>query len=171
MTSAVRPLYRFASDDGRFGVSLTGDSVRIMVTKAQASGDRETGGILIGCYNERHDTAIVTRIDGPPPDSRASRTRFSRGVKGLSDLLGRMWARPIRTFYLGEWHVHPFSDAERSPIDDDTMRKPELHDGFGCPVPVLIILGGNPKDEWALRAWAYLGQCEAIPLLEQDISR
>lgn len=164
----IKPLYRFISVDRRYGIALPAHSVRAMLAHAHASGTRETGGILIGCYNEGNDTAIVTRADGPPPDSRASHTRFRRGVQGLTDLLGRMWTRPIRTYYLGEWHFHPFSNAERSSVDDDTMWDPELRDGFGCPIPVLVILGGDPEGEWSLRAWAYPNRHQPISLLERE---
>lgn len=167
----MKPIYRLTSNDGRYGVALNAELVRTMLTKARASGQLETGGILIGYYNEHHNMAIVTRVDGPPSDSQASPTRFWRGVQGLNDLLNRMWTRPIRTYYLGEWHFHPFANAERSPIDDSTMQNLELRDSFGCPVPVLVILGGDPESEWSLRAWAYPGKLEPIPLLEQEISR
>lgn len=165
----IKPLYRFISVDGRYGIALPAHSVRAMLAHAHASGRRETGGILTGCYNELHDTAIVVHADGPPHDSQASRTRFQRGVQGLADLLDRMWKRPIRTYYLGEWHFHPFSSAERSSVDDDTMWDPELRDSFRCPIPVLVILGGDPEGEWSLRAWAYPNRHEPISLLEQKI--
>lgn len=167
----IKPIYQFASSDRHYGVALNAELVRTMLTKAQASRRLETGGILIGYYNERHNTAIVTRVVGPPSDSQASPTRFWRGVQGLNDLLSRMWTRPIRTYYLGEWHFHPLANAERSPIDDGTMQNLDLRDGFGCPVPVLVILGGDPEGEWSLRAWVYPSKLEPIPLLEQEISR
>jgi len=162
----VKPLYTFVSHDHRYGVALPQSVVQDMLIQARASNSLETGGILIGTYNERHDTALVSRADGPPPDSKATSHRFWRGVQGLAEALQRRWSRPIRTFYLGEWHYHPFSSPERSALDDATMVDTGLHSGFGCEVPVLVILGGDPGGAWTLRAWAYPNSHMPTALLE-----
>lgn len=151
----MKPLYRFRSDDGRFGVALPVEAVRRMLAEARAAGGSETGGILVGLYNEALDTAIVTQAETPPPDSTGTRSSFLRGVAGVRERLGQLWKRPVRTYYLGEWHVHPGFSPEKSADDDATMLRGGLREAFNCAVPILVILGGEPTAEWSLRAWAY----------------
>lgn len=160
-------LYRFRSQDGRYGLTLPSPAVTGMRREAQNATGRETGGILVGLYSASLDTAIVTSVEVAPVDSAASRSSFSRGVSGIQTLLNRLWHQPVRTYYLGEWHVHPGFSPEKSAQDDATMQSGRLHDAFHCAVPVLVILGGDPSAIWTLRAWAYPQGQTSVPLREQ----
>ena len=90
----------------------------------------------------------MTEVTGPPLDSRRFPSSFIRGIKGLTARLRREWQQG--TYYVGEWHFHP----RGSPTPSDTDRKqieafaadPDLR----CPLPVLIVLGGDPKSKWSL---------------------
>ncbi len=48
-----------------------------------AAHDKETGGILIGRYNQDHDCALISAVTPPPKDSRHESARFIRGTYGL----------------------------------------------------------------------------------------
>ena len=78
------------------------------------SGRVETGGVLIGRYNRERNMATVTRVCGPPPDSRKGRNTFVRGTQGLQHLINRLWH--VNEYYLGEWHYHPEGTAHPSPL-------------------------------------------------------
>ena len=77
----------FRSTDGRFRLFIGADPLAHILDLCLASYPLETGGVLIGHYNETLDTAIVTRVTGPPPDSRRRRTAFYRGTQGLQEFL------------------------------------------------------------------------------------
>lgn len=163
----MKPLYRFRSDDGRFGLALPAEVVRRMLAEARAVGGTETGGILVGLYNDALDTACVTMAEPPPTDSIHTRSSFVRGVAGVRARLAHLWKRSVPTYYLGEWHVHPGFSPEKSTDDDATMHRGGLRQAFNCAVPVLVILGGDPAADWSLRAWAYPEEQAAVCLLEQ----
>lgn len=105
--------------------------------------NKETGGILIGHYSVNLNTALITLITGPPPDSKAGKTWFHRGVKGLWDILQQS-LNCSNTYYLGEWHFHPFASPTPSLQDLRQMKQIALDKKYNCPEPVLIILGGEP---------------------------
>jgi integrative and conjugative element protein (TIGR02256 family) len=68
----------------------------------------ETGGVLFG---KRDDTLRIIWIDsasGPPPDSKASRTEFICGIKGVEEL-HESWKQLSRgsVEFVGMWHTHP----------------------------------------------------------------
>lgn len=95
----------FQDVDGRFRVIVRQGLLTTMRELCAAAAGRETGGILAGYYNNSHATAIITRLEGPPADSKMKPDRFYRGTQGLRDLLERLWAG--QEYYLGEWHYHP----------------------------------------------------------------
>ena len=82
------------SPDGRFRVQFGSRQLEALLDMCRESGDLETGGVLVGRYNEAHDTAIVTRVWGPPGDSVRRRTSFWRGTQGLQQQLDALWKGP-----------------------------------------------------------------------------
>ncbi|MFQ5968801.1 MAG: hypothetical protein ACE5MI_14550, partial [Acidimicrobiia bacterium] len=87
------PGVEFWSSDRRFGLRLGEDEIQSIRDLCAAAKTLETGGILIGFYTQPHDCAVVTAVTGPTPDSRVGLTWFYRGVRGLQDVLNRLWSR------------------------------------------------------------------------------
>ncbi len=98
--------------------------------------NRETGGILTGYYI-RGTVAKVLTAHGPPPDSRATRTSFERGVIGLTEILRDLWPG---VYYLGEWHYHPGPPVP-SDLDLATLRDIAHDEDLECPQPIQMIIG------------------------------
>lgn len=108
------------------------------------SANLETGGVLIGHYGTTHSAAVITRVVGPPPDSKKEGASFYRGTAGLGNLLESVWAN--QEYYLGEWHYHPNGKAQPSCQDRRQMQYIAEDLKAHCPEPLLIILGddGDP---------------------------
>jgi integrative and conjugative element protein (TIGR02256 family) len=147
----------FRSQDGRFGLVLSAQHEEILRERCVASWPKETGGILIGYYTEGRETAVVTCIPPTPPDSVSARARFERGLRGLQELLGRLWREDprAREYYLGEWHYHPGQAPLPSPQDESQMRAIANDPGYRCPEPVLLIAGGRPPATWSMATQVY----------------
>ena len=75
----------FWSDDHRFGLRLSLSNIQRLVSLCNKSYPNETGGILVGFYNEKLDCATVTDVFGEIPNSKKGRTWFIRGIHGLQD--------------------------------------------------------------------------------------
>ena len=131
------------SSDGRFSMVIDDRLVESIHRLCDESAPLETGGIIIGSYNADGGTASVTRIEGPPPDSRRERNRFHRGSRGLQRLLERLWRRGEH--YLGEWHFHPAGHPRPSPHDVRQMKAISEEREARCPEPILIVAGENRK--------------------------
>ena len=129
----------FRSADGLFGLVIGEAQVMKMRESCARAHPLETGGILIGCYNEGHDTALVSRVTESPADSKSGPRTFRRGTRGLQGLLEALWSR--REYYLGEWHYHPGASARPSSTDTRQMLAIAEDEDVGCPEPVLVILG------------------------------
>ena len=131
----------FRSSDGRFRLVIGDGPLAKILDECLASDVLETGGVLIGHYNETLDTAVVTQATGPPPDSERRRSTFYRGTQGLCELFRSLW--PTEEYYLGEWHYHPGSSPEPSAADVKRMREIAESDAANCPEPILLVVGAN----------------------------
>jgi len=144
----------FSTNDGRFGLQVNHSTVKNVLDLCRRSNHEETGGILLGAYNADLSVAIVTQATEPPNDSKAGNSWFQRGVSGLKSLLERLW-KTKREYYLGEWHFHPFSDPEPSMTDVNELRRIAKTRTYSCPEPVMLIIGGNPRENWSARAFVF----------------
>ena len=131
----------FSSTDGRFRLFIGADPLAHILDLCLDSHPLETGGVIIGRYNETLDSATVTRVTGPPPDSRRRRTAFYRGTQGLQELLRALWRK--KEYYLGEWHYHPEGSPEPSSTDIRRMQEIAKSDDAKCPEPILLVVGAD----------------------------
>lgn len=117
---------------------------KLLLIVADNKNKLETGGIIIGYYDETCQNAVITEFTRPPKDSKAARFRFYRGIKGLKSLLQQCW-KEQNEYYLGEWHLHPDSSPTPSPADVAQMKKIAKDKNFNCKEPILMILGEVAK--------------------------
>lgn len=156
----------FTSADGRFAVELPRESLRSLRARCRRAGKVETGGILIGRYSQDLRVAYVSRITAAPSDSEAGPFWFERGVRGLQQLLNRLW-RGGRKYYLGEWHYHP---GGSSPSSEDLSQIENIAraTAYRCPEPILIVLGMREDD---LRVFVSPRNGQLIELAQSELSK
>lgn len=154
------------SADRKFGAVLVPNALDDLLRHAGQAGNLETGGILMGRYNDHHDCATVDYISGPPLDSQQDRTTFVRGVKGLRAIVARFWTKE-RRYYLGEWHFHPGASPDPSQTDLATMAAIARDSKYACPEPILLILGGKPPQSWQIKMLVTQPDQRQVELLPQ----
>lgn len=108
----------------------------------------ETGGILLGEFDDASGVIWVDTATGPPPDSRLSASHFARGTEGVAELISAQMTQTSRSSgYVGEWHSHPRGAARPSKTDDEGMA-----DVLSCTTPeprrALLLIVGGPADVW-----------------------
>jgi integrative and conjugative element protein (TIGR02256 family) len=150
----------FWSADRRFGLKIPEEQMALLLARCIQSKPNETGGILVGFYTTAHDCAVVTTVSKPPSDSHSGRAYFVRGIRGLQRWVDYLW-RKRRHYYLGEWHFHPHRAPIPSATDSQQMRKIAKAAAYQCPEPILVIVGGNPPEEWAVKAYVF-PRCEGL---------
>ncbi|AZA87565.1 hypothetical protein EG349_12560 [Chryseobacterium shandongense] len=104
----------------------------------------ETGGILVGMYDPDLQSAIITKVIGPPSDSKHGRTTFVRGTKGVKKTLDILWKEG--QYYIGEWHYHPKALPIASSQDIKQMKKISKSILYRCPEPVMLIVGQDNEE-------------------------
>jgi len=145
--------YEAWTEDSRYGLRIPSKVIHKMLNMCCDSRENETGGIIVGYYNQPHDCSIVTDCSGAPIDSHYGKQFFYRGVHGLKQWLSTLWNLGQRRYYLGEWHFHPFANPDPSCIDLMQMRKNAESKSYNCPEPIMVIIGGDPRTDYSLRAF------------------
>lgn len=119
---------------------LADDAMRQMVREVRRHRRSETGGVLIGFYSEDLCCVHVLEATGPGRFSFHAPFAFMRGVKDLQRAVDSAGADGL--YYVGEWHSHPGRSASPSAQDIRQMQEISASDGYNCPEPVLIVIGG-----------------------------
>lgn len=145
------------TEDRHFGVRLPTAVLRQIFRECERAKDVETGGIIVGHYNPRHDCAKVSAVSVPPSDSHHSRRRFIRGVRGLQKWIDRLWTSVKKRYYLGEWHFHP--GGQPVPSEPDTVQMANIASShkYNCPEPLLMIVGGNRARGFTAAVYVFHG--------------
>jgi len=129
----------FLDQHGNTLIALPDQLASRMRALARKAYPNETGGIIVGRYDDAHRTALVRKIEGPSSDSVSGPSTFQRGICGIDTLLTRLWLRKV--YYLGEWHFHPEPYPKASWIDELQMAELARTTKLRCPEPVLFIVG------------------------------
>ena len=104
----------------------------------------ETGGVILGYFDQKRKAIHVVDVLSAPTDSVASQAGFTRGAIGVREAIERAAALTANIVgYLGEWHSHPrHSSATPSATDADLLAylaETLAMDG----VPALMVIVGE----------------------------
>ena len=157
----------FRSPDRRFGLRIGASELRRITRACDRAMPDETGGILMGSYNDALDCAMVKTASQSPDDSRSGRTWFQRGTRGLQAWIDRLWSTR-KSYYLGEWHSHPAGRPEPSPDDINQMYGLAASADLHCPEPLLLVIGGAPSTGWEARAFVIVRDGPVVELHRTD---
>ncbi len=148
----------FRSPDKRLGTLISQAELSKAVEQCCKAGRDETGGILVGRYTAAHDCAVVTSVSDAPRDSLGGGTWFRRGVAGLQRWLNGLWKS--RTYYLGNRilsRCDGWRRRKRGVISAEIeVDRNGFEDRHHCPEPILIIVGGDPKQDWHINVYVYV---------------
>jgi integrative and conjugative element protein (TIGR02256 family) len=129
--------------------ALAGMRAEALATARRHPRSWETGGVLLGHFDDACRVVWVTAADGPPPDSEHGEYRFRLGTEGVSErVTAHRAGSGGRARFIGLWHTHPDTAPRASTIDEDSMRT--LLTALPGQAPrraVRLIIGGKPG-EW-----------------------
>lgn len=105
----------------------------------------ETGGMICGYYSEDLKNAFITEFCKPPKDSVFGRASFLRGIVGAESYFEKKWDEG--QYYLGDWHLHPFSSPTASCQDLRQIEVNSKDKKLKCPEPIMVIVGGSDNKD------------------------
>ncbi len=139
--------------NGRFEVRIAASARAEMRAEARRGArvrDRqvETGGLLIGSFDDAASVVWIDEASGPPPDSRLSAAHFQHGTEGVETLLATKKTTTARVSrFVGMWHTHPDGVAAPSLTDEDGMAD-LLVPVADAPRRALLLIIGAPSRRW-----------------------
>lgn len=139
MSEPIRDLYFSTSKDN---LIIKAQVVDLFRKYEQKTGEKESGGILLGYVYEDHTE--ITKITTPSKLDRFGKLFFIRSRISAQSVINRVWKKNKGTqIYLGEWHTH----SEIGPIpssEDKTMIKKVLRETImEIDFLYLVIVGQN----------------------------
>lgn len=107
----------------------------------------ETGGMLLGAYDDAVGVVFIDEMVGPPPDSFLAETYFQHGLHGSQAHVDEAMRRSNNvTGFVGFWHTHPDQHPSPSPTDEQGMAAVVGPDG-NTRRALMMIVGGTER--WA----------------------
>jgi len=133
-----------------------------MKKKSKVSGDRETGGILIGQFVPP-GKFVVHEATGPGPKAIRTPTLFRRDVDYCQAIIDRAAEEyGLRGQYVGEWHYHTSNCNAPSGTDIKSLKEIAEDENYLTENPIMIIFSTNL--ECAITIHDRTGRCVELPL-------
>lgn len=121
-------------------VLVAEDVIALIEAECAESGDRETGGILMGFRVADDGRVAIVRATRPGPNATCEPTRFHRDVEYCQAELDASTAElGMRGRYVGEWHYHPAGPATPSGLDLLGLSQIAAQDEYAVEVPVMLL--------------------------------
>lgn len=135
------PAFRRLRSSSNVGASISQRVISAIDLEISAKAGVETGGVLIGRYNEVTECFHIVDVVPAPPDSRFTASEFTLGMEGLAEELSSYVGRANGTLYpVGTWHNH-LAESRESVTDLATAAVLALGQKF--PVILLIRTPGS----------------------------
>jgi integrative and conjugative element protein (TIGR02256 family) len=113
---------------------------------------KETGGILIGYWNENQ--AVITKMINCGPQAIHKENSFIPDHQYQVIEIEKLYQCSGRTeVYLGDWHSHPGSNSYMSWRDQKTLKKIAYFKDSRLQSPMMMIIGTSPPE---LKIWFYV---------------
>ncbi|TGK23372.1 ThiF family adenylyltransferase [Leptospira kmetyi] len=112
----------------------------------------ETGGPLIGYFDQKLKKIYIVDTINAPSDSESSSTSFVRGVEGLKEEVTAIIKKSSGNLnYIGEWHSHPKNvNVRPSPTDLFLLSEfTTIMSQEGLPF-IMLIVGDEDKVSFSL---------------------
>ena len=161
------PDHHLRNSNGRFALLVSTAALLEASRHCHRAKQKETGGIVIGYYDTDLRQATVIELCGLPSDSRAGKTWFHRGTRGLFRHLQHVWDTD-RHYYLGERHRLPRGHLLPSPTDETQMAKIAADPRYLCPEPLLLMVRPSSTSPIAARGFIFSHQDNWQELVRQE---
>lgn len=165
-----RGAFVWRSSDERHTVILEYPVLEKMRQLAAQHFPNEVGTALVGCYSDDGFIATIKDLAPLAEDSYGSHRYFVRGVKALAQYFTRVFKKSNGLMhYVGDWHSHPNSVANPSPMDDENQSAVSADLAADCPESILLILGGNSREFEDIQAYVYSRKSGRIDLFRANM--
>jgi integrative and conjugative element protein (TIGR02256 family) len=120
-------------------VSISKKLMDQMIAQSKKSLPNETGGLVLGRYED--DRVIFVMVSDAGPMAKATPSSFLRDEEYTDRFAQENIAKMEGLRYVGEWHSHPSGDWLISNGDLKSMTMVANNPAFRTPFPVMAVVG------------------------------
>jgi len=136
--------------NGRTTLWIPQSAIAAIEEEASRHAPKETGGILLGRWDETG--AVIAHVIGPGPQALHLRHAFIPDYEYQEFRIVQLYTETAKMLeYLGDWHTHPMGHAYLSRKDRRTIKRIASYSLARCPNPIMLILSPGPI--WHASAW------------------
>lgn len=154
---------------GKYNVIVEKQCIDSILKLAQGNNPNEIGSSVVGSYENEGFLATIKDIVPIPKDSVFSRFFFRRGQRGLKEYYKKLYYDSKGcTYYIGEWHSHPYGDPTPSGKDDKTFYGICNNLKINCPECISLIIGNDLINKPQLGLYVYSrtnGKIKLFPIM------
>lgn len=104
----------------------------------------ENGGVLLGKFNKKENTYIITNISTTNSEDKKGKFFFIRNKKQAQTVINQYWRKSNgKINYLGEWHTHDEQYPTPSCVDKQLVKQMLNNKNIEIENVFMIILGNN----------------------------
>lgn len=123
-------------------IHIPANGLAAVVSDAFRWAPVETGGILMGVWDESGNWGEIVCILGGGPRAERTETSFDPDQHWQEEQVSRIYEQNDRTIsYLGDWHTHPDGGPRMSSIDKKVARLIGAASAARCASPLIWIIG------------------------------
>jgi len=105
---------------------------------------KETGGIILGYFDQKRRSVHIVDVMPAPSDSISSEVEFIRGKEGVIDAVEKAGIRTASIVeYIGEWHSHPRKVPTSPSLDDFGLLLYLTQNMEADGLPALMVIVGD----------------------------
>ncbi len=136
---------------GKWQVTLDEGLQRKIRSMRNANLPNETGGVILGYFDQKLNTISLVDVLPAPPDSEADESGFTRGIENLKESIENCAQKTGRIVdYIGEWHSHPRNCSSQPSLLDIKLFAQQAKIMASEGLPVLMAIVGENDEQFFL---------------------
>lgn len=140
-------------------------AIQVLAREADRFYPNETGGILIGYWDESMRNVVITIGTRSGCLARHASLLYAPDAEHDEAEIAKYYKASEGVYtYLGDWHTHPNETSYLSGKDFRTLALIAQTPGARIANPLMAVLGGKPNG-WELHIWCYEGRWRRVRAL------
>lgn len=137
---------------------LATPALELIIAESSREYPNETGGILIGKFNENENYVLIEYATASGPGAQFSPSHFRRDGDYSQMLLDEIVTKSDGEYdYIGEWHSHPVKSGP-SARDRAAMRWIAKNSKYAIKQPIMGLCTNEAPDTWRLSFFLFDGR-------------
>lgn len=126
--------------------------IEVLTAEADAKEPRETGGVLLGYFQQQDNVPVILLATTPGPNAIHLPNYYKPDYEHDEVQIANVYEKSNRQItYMGDWHTHPLPRCNMSYRDKKTLRRIAAFGPARVNEPIMLIHCFNGG--WTANVW------------------